>query len=44
MRCANFGVAVFKAYMADCRGQSAMSICALFYIYIDLPGDVLSLV
>ena len=27
-----FGVAVFKASMLDCRGQSAMHICALCYI------------
>ena len=37
-RSAKFGVAVFKASMLNCKGgQSAMGICALFYIYIDLP-------
>ena len=44
---AKFGVAVFKASMLDWRrgwGQSAIGICALFYIYIDLPLDVASLV
>ena len=43
MRCAKFGVVVFKAYMLNWRrrwGQSAKCICALFYIYIDLPLDV----
>ena len=41
-----FGVAVFKVSMLDWRvgGQSAMGICALFYICIDLPLDVPSLV
>ena len=42
-----FGVAVFKASMLDWRrggGQSAIGTCALFYIYIDLPLDVRSLV
>ena len=33
MRCAKFGVVVFKASMVNCRGQSAMGICTLFYIY-----------
>ena len=37
MRCAKFGVVVFQASMLDERGQSAIGICALFYIYIDLP-------
>ena len=33
IRCANFGVAVFKASMLNCRGgQSAMGICVLCYI------------
>ena len=35
MRCAKFGVAVFKASMLNWRrGQSAIGICALFYIYM----------
>ena len=29
---AKFGVVIFKASMLDCRGQSAMGICALCYI------------
>ena len=34
IRCAKFGVAVFKASMLNCKGgQSTMGICALFYIY-----------
>ena len=71
IRCAKFGVAVFKASMLDCwgvsichgcmcivlymkliwcngfaeiyaqlEGQSAIGICALFFIYIDLPSVV----
>ena len=32
IRCAKFGVAVFKAYLLDCMGQSAMGIYALCYI------------
>ena len=32
MRCAKFGVAVCKAFMLNCRGQSAMGICALCYM------------
>ena len=40
-RSAKFGVAVFKASMLDwLGGQSAMGICALLYIYIDLPSLV----
>ena len=35
IRCAKFGVGVFKASLLDCKeGPSAMGICALFYIYI----------
>ena len=34
IRCAKFGVMVFKASMLNWRGQSAIFICALFYIYI----------
>ena len=34
---AKFGVAVFKGVTG---GSSAMGICALFYIYIDLPSLV----
>ena len=30
--CTKFGVAVFKAYMLDCRGQSAMGKYALCYV------------
>ena len=34
LRSAKFGVVVFKAPMLDCKGgQSAMSICTLFYMY-----------
>ena len=34
MTCAKFGVVVFKVSILDCwGGQSAMGICALFYIY-----------
>ena len=74
IRCAKFGVAVFKASMLDWRGsichgymcivlymkliwcngfaeicsigggQSAINICALFCISIDLPLDMPSLV
>ena len=34
IRCAKFGVVVFKASMLNCKGgQSAMGIYALFYIY-----------
>ena len=36
MRCAKFGVAVFKASMLDWGGQSAMGIYALCYIYMKL--------
>ena len=44
-RSAKFGVAVFKASMLDWRGDpSAMDICALFSLYIDLPLDVPGLV
>ena len=40
-RSAKFGVAVFKASMLDWLGdQSAMGICALFYIDIDMPSLV----
>ena len=41
IRCVKFSVAVFKASMLDwgVGGQSAMGICPLFYIYIDLPLD-----
>ena len=44
---AKCGVAVFKASMLNWRrgwAQSAIGTCALFYIYIDLPLDVPSLV
>ena len=46
MRCAKCGVAVLKVSMLNWGGQSAIGICALFYIYIyiDLPLDVPSLV
>ena len=41
IRCAKFGVAVLKASLLNCKGgQSAMGICALFYIYIDQPSLV----
>ena len=33
MRCAKFGVAVFKTSLLDWGGQLAMGIYALFYIY-----------
>ena len=34
IRCAKFGVAVFKASMLDCNGgQAVIGICALLYIY-----------
>ena len=34
IRCAKFGVVVFKASMLNCKGaSSATGICALFYIY-----------
>ena len=39
IRCAKCGVVVFKASMLDWRrgwGQSAIGICALFYIYIHI--------
>ena len=40
-RSAKFGVVVFKASMLDwLGGQSAIGICAFFYIYIDLPSLV----
>ena len=32
IRCAKFGVVVFKVSTLNCRGQSAMGICALCYI------------
>ena len=45
MRCSKCDVAVFKASMLDWRrGQSAIGICALFYIYREMPLDVPSLV
>ena len=41
MKCAKFGVVVFKASILDWPGgQSAMGICAVFYIYIDLSSLV----
>ena len=45
-RSVKFGVAVFKASILNWPGghQSAKGICALFYIYIDVPLDVPSLV
>ena len=44
-RSAKFGVAVFKVSMLNwLGGPTAIGICALFYIYIDLPLDVSSLV
>ena len=33
IRCAKFGVAVFKASLLDWGGQLTMGIYALFYIY-----------
>ena len=40
-RSAKFGVVVFKASILIGWGvQSVMGICALFYIYIDLPSLV----
>ena len=45
IRCAKFGVVVFKVSMLDWRrvwGKSAIGICALCYIY--LPVDLPSLV
>ena len=40
-RSAKFGVVVFKASILDWHGgKSAMGICALFYIYKDLPSLV----
>ena len=40
-RSAKFGVVVFKASMLQLMGgPSAMGICALFYICIDLPSLV----
>ena len=42
IRCAKFGVAVFKASMLDwgVGSQSAMGICALFYIYIYIRSAI----
>ena len=38
-RSAKFGVAVFKASMLNWPGsQSAMGICAFFYMYMDVPN------
>ena len=36
-RSATFGVVILKASMLDRGGQSAMGICALFYIYVTAP-------
>ena len=45
-RSVKFCVAVFKASILNWPGghQSAKGICALFYIYIDVPLDVPGLV
>ena len=40
MRCAKFGVPIFKASLLNWGGQSAMGIYALFYIYRSAKFDV----